>query len=115
MYQYKAKLLNVVDGDTIDMAVDMGFSVTIKQRLRLRGINTPELNSTDPVQRALAVEAKQFVLDTLKIGETYVIDTYKGDKYGRLLADVHVTTAFGEVLTLSKLLIENGLAKEYLK
>ena len=110
MYQYKAKLLNVVDADTVDMLVDLGFYVGMKHRLRLYGINAPELNSSDPTERALAVKAKQFVLDNLTIGETYVIDTYKDDKYGRLLAEIWVDGAM-----LNKQLLINGFAKEYMK
>jgi len=111
MYQYKAKLLNVVDADTVDMLVDLGFYVGMKHRLRLYGINAPELNSTDPVQRALAVQAKQFVLDTIKIGETYVIDTYKSDKYGRLLAEIWIADG----ISLNEMLVATGLADRYLK
>lgn len=111
MYQYKATLLNVVDGDTIDMDVDMGFSVRIKQRLRLLGIDTPELNSKDPVEREKALQAKQFVLDTLKIGGTYVIDTYKDDKYGRLLAVIYLNKSIDS--TLNNLLVSSGLARVY--
>lgn len=110
MYQYKATLLNVVDGDTVDMDVDMGFSVRIKQRLRLYGIDTPEINSKDPIERELAMQAKQFVLDQLKAGSSYTINTYKDDKYGRLLAEVFVAP----FKTLNAMLIEAGLAKVYL-
>ena len=116
MYQYKAKLLNVVDADTMDMDVDMGFNICIKQRLRLLGIDAPELNSKNLTDREMAMRAKIFVLNAMTIGETYVIDTYKDDKYGRLLADIFVVTTVGIIInrtTLSNLLLEAGLAKPY--
>lgn len=109
MYTYKAKLLYVVDGDTVDMDVDMGFNVHINQRLRLMGINTAELNSIDPLQRELALKAKQFVLDSISIGSSYVINTYKDDKYGRLLADIYMLPG----VSLNAQLIFHGLAVPY--
>lgn len=112
MYQYNAKLLNVVDGDTLDMDVDMGFNVRIKQRLRLMGINTAELNSTDPVQNGLALRAKEFVENNLSIGNSYVIHTYKDDKYGRLLAIIHLDASMASI---NSMLIEKGLAEVYRK
>ena len=109
MYQYKAMLLNVVDGDTVDMDVDMGFNVRIKQRLRLLGINTAEINAKDAADRQLAIDAKQFVLGHISVGTTYIINTYKGDKYGRLLAEIYLSPG----VTLNDLLLQNTLAVPY--
>lgn len=110
MYQYKATLLNVVDGDTVDMFVDMGFNIGITQRMRLAFIDTPELNSVDIAVRAQAMAAKNFVLDTLSIGRSYTIKTYKIDKYGRLLVEIFVTPD----VSVNQLLIARGLATPYL-
>ena len=110
MYQYKATLLNVVDADTCDFDVDMGFNIRIKQRLRLFGIDAAELNSSDPIKKELTFKAKKFVNDTISVGKTYMIDTYKNDKYGRLLADIHLED---NPLTLNALLLVNNLATPY--
>ena len=110
MYQYQAKLLNVVDGDTVDMEVDLGFGVALKQRLRIKGINTAELHSPIEEERTLAFKAKNFVESTIHLGSSYMIDTYKDDKYGRLLADIHVT----KEMTLGVMLISVGLAKPFM-
>lgn len=109
MYQYNATLLNIIDGDTLDMDIDMGFNVRIKQRLRLIGINTPELNSKDQAAREEAFKAKQFVQASLTIGGSYVIKTHKGDKYGRLLAELYLTPSE----TLNDLLLQSKLAVLY--
>jgi micrococcal nuclease len=109
MYQYNATLLNIVDGDTVDMDVDMGFNVRIKQRMRFYGIDTPELNSNDPVIRASAVKAKDFVASHVKVGQSYMIETFKNDKYGRLLVKIRITPAS----TLNEILVGAGLATIY--
>lgn len=110
MYQYNATLLNIVDGDTVDMDVDMGFNVRIKQRMRLYGINTPELHASDPAIREAAVKAKEFVATQVKVGQSYEILTYKNDKYGRLLVKIRLTPTS----TLNEMLVSAGLATIYL-
>jgi len=92
MYEYHAKIINVVDGDTVDALIDVGFDIWLKDRLRLYGINTPEMHSKIPEERLRAVAAKQFVVDTLAsrtpADGVLTIKTYKNDKYGRLLAEI---------------------------
>ena len=110
MYKYNAKLLNVVDGDTVDMDIDVGFNVKIKQRMRLKGINTPELHSQDLELRSKAIVAKEFVSATLIVGTSYVINTYKEDKYGRLLVDIYIKDS----TTLNELLLTKGLAVPFM-
>lgn len=92
MFEYRCKVLNVVDGDTLDVNIDLGFDVWIKQRVRLMGLNTPEIHSANAGERTRAQAAKQFVLDTLAArtpaSGILPIKTYKDDKYGRILADV---------------------------
>ena len=81
MFTYNANIYNVVDGDTIDAIVDLGFKLYIKMRLRLAGIDTPEKNTP------LGKVVKQFVTDSL-LDKNVVIQTTKPDKYGRTLATV---------------------------
>jgi len=95
MYEYKATVDAVIDGDTIDVDIDLGFRVATNQRVRLRGVDTPEMNSSDPAKRAKAQEAKAFVVKWLESwageGRVVLIRSHKpggGDKYGRFLADV---------------------------
>lgn len=89
-YTYRAALERVVDGDTLDIHVDLGFGVTIKQRFRIYGINAPEIFSvkigTD--ERSKGEAAKQFVSQQLPT--VFTVKTYKDgqEKYGRYLCDV---------------------------
>jgi len=123
MYIYRAKLDRVIDGDTIDVIVDLGFDVTIKRRLRLKGVNTPELRSKDPDERRNALAAKEYVETTLYDNEL-VIETFKTRSgkdrrtFGRYVADVFIdvhtvdTNIDSDLVSLSEMLVAKGLAEE---
>lgn len=108
MYIYSALVTNVVDGDTIDATVDLGFHMQATLRFRLLGIDTPELRSSDILERVEAKSAKDYVIETCLNKKVY-IQSYKGDKYGRWLAIVILEDG----TTLNSLLLENGFAKVY--
>lgn len=83
MYQYNATIVKVVDGDTVDIEIDLGFSVVMKQRVRLAGINAPEKNTEAGMQ------SKLWLTDRLWVGQKVVVKSERpgaGDKYGRYLA-----------------------------
>lgn len=88
MYVYNVKVLAAIDGDTIECDVDLGLNVHKIERLRLSGVDTPELTSQDPAQRAHAQAAKDFVVDKLREAIVVRVSTekpYSADKYGRWL------------------------------
>lgn len=85
MYKYKAKVVKVVDGDTLDVMVDLGFDIWTKVRLRLAGIDTPEMN-TDA-----GSVAKDYVQSLVNIAKEVNIETRKTDKYGRYVAKVYLS------------------------
>lgn len=90
MFEYAAKLIRVVDGDTVDLDIDLGLSVHRTERVRVSGVDTAELNSSDPVLRLRAQDAKLFV-ETQLAGCTLRVRTekpYPTDKYGRYLATI---------------------------
>ena len=107
-YIYNAKILNVVDGDTVDVELDLGFYVFAKERMRLNGLDTPEMNSMEPSVRKLAKDAKEFVATFT--GHLVTIKSYKQDKYGRFLADIYLV---GDVESINAKLLANGMAKPY--
>lgn len=112
MYEYKCKIIKVIDGDTVDCEIDLGFHIKIIKRVRLLGINTPELNSKDETQRVLAKEAKDYVLnskDTITRLKT-VLD--ESDSFGRVLGWLYIGDSD---LTLNNLLLVEGLAVPYNK
>jgi micrococcal nuclease len=111
MYEYKCKVLNVVDGDTVDVEIDLGFHIKKTDRIRMLGIDTAELNSKDPSQRELAVVAKNRVRDLAPAITRIKTEMDKGDKYGRLLGTLYMgdnTTSINEIL------VQEGLAVPYM-
>lgn len=111
MYTYKGKVTNVVDGDTIDVVIDLGFRMTTTQRLRLQGIDTPELRGGTEESKEKAREAKQFVIDKC-LGDEVFIKTYKADSFGRYLAAVYIGN---QMDNLAVMLVQAGYAEIYKK
>jgi micrococcal nuclease len=115
MYEYRVKkVTNVVDGDTIDVDIDLGFSVSFSQRLRLAGIDTPESRTTDKIEKALGLESKDYLKTKLKDAKEVVVKTEKPDsseKYGRILGWVYVD---GSTKSINEMMIEDGYAWGYL-
>jgi micrococcal nuclease len=115
MYEYRIKkVTNVVDGDTIDVEIDLGFSVSYAQRLRLAGIDTPESRTTDKAEKALGLEAKEYLKSKIKDAKNIVVKTEKPDsseKYGRILGWVYVD---GSNKSINEQMIEDGHAWGYM-
>ena len=109
MYEYKAKLIKVIDGDTVDLDVDLGMDVHINTRIRLAGINTPELHSKDEAEREAAKRAKS-ALEGLMVNPM-VMTTQKDEKekYGRYLA----TITNGNGVNVNEYMVKLGHAKKY--
>lgn len=105
LYRYRAKVIKVIDGDTIDFAVDLGFNVWLNIRTRLANINAPEMGTPG------GAPAKGFVIECLPVGAVVMIETLKHptDKYGRWLATVFLN---GET-TLNYSMLMAGHAVPY--
>jgi micrococcal nuclease len=108
-FKYSCTVTRVVDGDTIDCLVDLGFHTFIKERFRLFGIDTPEKNSKIPEVRDIAIRATEFTKAKLE-GKTVLIETVNKDKYGRWLGIIYID---GVDQTINEQLVINGLAKAY--
>ena len=115
MYEYFVKeVKNVVDGETIDVVIDLGFDILFASRVRLAGIDTPESRTTDKAEKALGLEAKEYLKKYLKDAKSVVIRTEKMDsseKYGRILGWVYVN---GDSESLNNKMINDGYAWGYL-
>ena len=89
MYEYRVKkVLKVVDGDTIDVDIDLGFDISFTSRVRLAGIDTPESRTTNKDEKVLGLEVKDRLKHLISTANTVVIRTEKPDsseKYGRIL------------------------------
>ena len=121
MYEYKCKVLRVVDGDTVDVDIDLGFGVWLhRERVRVMGIDTPESRTRDKVEKAFGLAAKSHVKDMLPIGSIQILKTEvdksgedaKG-KFGRILGDFLLDQDDGSIKRLTEIMIEDGHAVPY--
>ena len=109
MYQYKARVTRVIDGDTFDAEVDLGFKIFARIRFRLEGVDTPELRSKDEKERERAKDVKKFVVGMIE-EKNVQIDSTKTGKYGRWLATVFFNS---KKISLNKILLRSGYATKY--
>ena len=106
-HKYKAKVRRVVDGDTLDLDIDLGFRITLRERVRLMGIDTPETRTRDPVEKANGLKSKEFVKGFVADGSV-VIRVHGFGKFGRPLVDLYK----GDIC-LNERLVQMGLAVPY--
>ena len=114
MYTYKARLIRVIDGDTVDAEIDLGFDVFVRQRIRLYGINTPESRTTDLAEKERGLAAKQRLIELLP--REFVVETIlnKRGKYGRVLGILKVPNENETLTNVNDLLVEEGHAVRYM-
>ena len=102
----------MVDGDTVDVLCDLGFSVRLQMRLRLSGINTPESRTKNLREKAAGKAATEFLKNTLESADSVEIESLGRGKFGRVLAVVYAVTN-GKRVNVNRLLIRKGHAREY--
>ena len=117
MYTYKISPLKVVDGDSIDAEIDLGFDIKVKKRIRFMGINAPESRTKDLEEKARGLAAKDRLKNLLEGANEIQLKSHGVGKYGRCLGELHIDVVDGqECLTLenvNQLLIKEGHAVEY--
>lgn len=119
MYEYHCEIVRVIDGDTVDVDIDLGFDCWLhNQRIRLRDIDAPEVRTRDLVEKELGLESKAFVESMLPVGSKQVLlsSAYHGDrgKYGRIIGTFKVYDAIKDRWSdLSTVLVEQGYADPY--
>jgi len=122
MYEYKAKLVRVVDGDTVDAMIDCGFSVFRKERIRLKGINAPESRTRDKEEKKRGLAAKARLKELIREGKNeFMVKTSidKKGKYGRLLGELFLilksnnTIKKANIKSYNQTLIDEGHATYY--
>ena len=115
MYEYFVEeVKNVVDGDTIDVVIDLGFDILFASRVRLAGIDTPESRTKDKAEKVLGLEAKEYLKKQLKDAKSVVIKTEKinsTEKFGRILGWLYIN---GDIVSLNDKMINDGYAWGYL-
>jgi len=112
MYQYKIKKINrVIDGDTVDLDIDLGFGITIKQRVRLKGINAAETRTLNSEEKDKGLVAKEWLKKELSREGEWIIETTKEDKYGRILGTLYFV---GDPVTVNERMLNEGIAQPYM-
>ena len=110
MYEYSAKIRRWVDGDTVDVTLDLGFDILYNNRIRLYGINTPESRTRDLEEKKRGLAAKDRVKELCPVGSTVTIKTTKDGrgKFGRILGEIFI-----EDVNINQQLVAEGHAVEY--
>ena len=110
MFEYKCEVIKVVDGDTVDVNIDVGFSIFHKARVRMYGMDTPESRTRDLDEKARGLISKQFIVDKVANAKEIIIKTHKDGKgkFGRVLGKIFID---GENINQS--MIDQSLAVEY--
>ena len=113
-YIYRIKQVGrVVDGDTIDADIDLGFDISLTKRIRLAGIDTPESRTKDLAEKELGLDAKNWLKHRLEEAKDIIIRTQLPDsteKYGRIIGQLYIN---GEDVSLNQQMITEGYAREY--
>ena len=117
MYEYRATLLKIVDGDTVDVDIDLGFGVVLSnQRIRLYGIDTPESRTRDLEEKKCGKLAAKYIEDHIKVSSTFTLRSRldgKG-KYGRILGElICFVPEFDREMSLNDAMIVKKLAVKY--
>jgi micrococcal nuclease len=90
MYQYKAKVIKIIDGDTVDVDIDLGFSVILaKQRIRFYGIDTPESRTRNKEEKVRGLLSKEFVISKSPVGSYIKLVSHGKGKFGRILGELY--------------------------
>ena len=111
---YVKKVTKVVDGDTIDVDIDLGFDISFSSRVRLAGIDTPESRTLNKIEKVLGLEAKAYLKSQIETAKTIVIKTEKmnsSEKYGRILGWLFLD---GSPVSMNEKMITDGHAWEYM-
>ena len=113
MYKYKATLDRVIDGDTIDANIDLGFDISVHKRIRLAGIDSPESRTRDLDEKKRGLASKARLIELLDKG-SLVVESKEVGKFGRVLGTLHVYPDYLDLpLNVNDTLVKDGYAVEY--
>ena len=112
MYTYFVKSVDrIVDGDTIDISIDLGFDLTKKERVRLAGIDTPEKRTKDQREKEMGYQATEFLEMHLMEATKLTVRTEKDGKFGRMLGWLYKTDT--DTMSINQIMIDKGYAWSY--
>ena len=115
MYTYKCTVTKIIDGDTIDVDIHLGFDVVLtKQRIRLMGIDTPESRTRNLEEKARGLLSKKYMIDKCPVGSSITLKSLDRGKFGRILGEIwEAGIDSTTVEPLNKRMITDGFAVEY--
>ena len=113
MYTYECNTIRVIDGNTVDAIIDLGFNVTIRQRIKLYGVNVYDVRSSNEEHKAKAIASKNKLIEL--IGSSFTCETIlnKRGKAGRIMGQVYVTDSNGSKVNVNDQLINQGFAERF--
>ena len=114
-YNYSVEIKRIVDGDTVDVMIDLGFNTYVKRRIRMYGINTPESRTRDLEEKARGLASKERLQELLE-GNKIVMRSWGRGKYGRTLGELFIEkdTEMGpDYININETLVKEGFAEEY--
>ena len=111
MYEYYCEVTRIVDGDTLDVDIDLGFSTKLtKQRIRMLGIDTPESRTRDLEEKSRGLLSKKFLMNLCPVGSKIKLVSHGKGKFGRILGEIFIHQG---VLSINKHMCNEGYAVEY--
>ena len=117
MYKYQAKLIRVIDGDTVDAMIDLGFKTWVKKRIRLHGIDTPETRTRDKKEKKKGLAAKARLIKVFEQNDNeFLLQSHGLGKYGRCLGEIHISKTYIKSekyhgRSINEMLVKEGHAK----
>ena len=113
MYEYNAKLSKVIDGDTIDADIDLGFQTFVKQRIKLYGVDTPQSRSKVTTEKEEGIKAKNKLIELLPKDFKVRTVLNKRGKFGRVLGHVYTVDPDGKEVNINETMVKEGYATKY--
>jgi len=111
MYKYRAKMIRVIDGDTIEALIDLGFEIATRKTIRLHGINAPEIRGGLKEEKEAGLRCKRRLEELLEASDgNFILTSHGVGKFGRCLGELYIKE---DETSLNQQLINEGLAEEY--
>jgi len=115
LYQYKVKeILKVVDGDTVDVIIDLGFDVFLEKRVRMAGVNAPESRTRDLEEKAKGLKTKAWLIEKFNTDKQIIIETSLDNQYGKFGRVLGTFYIGDDLLSVNLEMLSEGLARPYM-
>ena len=115
LYQYKVKeILKVVDGDTVDVIIDLGFDVFLEKRVRMAGVNAPESRTRNLEEKAKGLKTKAWLIEKFNTDEQIIIETSLDNQYGKFGRVLGTFYIGDDLLSVNLEMLSEGLARPYM-